>query len=163
MNCSKTTNLMSDYVDDCLDGHIVREFEEHIGGCRECSAELDAMKSLVGELASLGDRKCPVDCWADVRGRVRQVRPRPVWRTYLLRPAAAIPVLAAILMLGVFLVRPTPVEKPVAVSSAISAPEFSRYMSAHSRLKSRGAFSDPDVTFISAELETAEMAGLRDR
>jgi hypothetical protein len=162
MNCNRTINLMSDYVDGSLDELARHKFELHITECRDCSVELDAMRTMVDDLGSLGGCKSPVDCWAGVRRRIAESPPQSLWRTYLLRPAAAVPLFAVILLLSIFLIRPTPLEGPVSVSSTISVSEYSRYVSAHSRLRGQGAFSDPAVTFVAAELETAEITGQRE-
>ncbi len=163
MNCEKAANLISDYLDGHLAAGACSEFQSHIDRCDKCASEVEHTRSMVKELSSLGGWKSPVDCWDHVRRHAVQSRPQPLWRTYLLRPVAAVPAFAAVLLLAVLLVWPRPIDEPARTQGAVSVPEYTRYVSEHSRLQSQEAFTDPVVTFVTAELETAELSRPRSR
>ncbi len=160
MNCDKVANLISDYLDGHLAVQARSEFESHVGGCDNCASELRQTRSMLQELAALGGCKSPVDCWGHVRRHTIRSRPQVLWRRYLLRPAAAVPALAAVLLLAALLIWPGSTPEPVRAHSAVSVSEYTLYVSEHSRLQSEGAFTDPAITFITAELETAELSPL---
>ena len=148
---------MSDYLDGHLAVRARAEFEFHVEQCGKCESELRQTRSMLQELASLGGRKSPVDCWDHVRRRAIQSPPQPLWRKYLFRPAAAVPALAAALLLAAILIWPGSTPEPARVNSVVSVPEYTRYVSEHSRLQSQEAFTDPVITFVAAELETREL------
>lgn len=158
MKCKKATDLICGYIDDCLSPPLRCEFEAHTQECPECRAELAATEDMLSCLGSLSCRQAPVDCWDGVRERISSPQPRSAWGSWFLRPVLAAPALAAALLLGGFLFWPANVVEPVGQSPA-SIPEYSHYIAAHSRLQRQQAFTDPDVTFVAAELETAGAAG----
>lgn len=164
MNCKNAVDLMSDYLDECLADRVCIEFEAHVAECEHCSAELRATRSMLSSLGALGGCKTPVDCWDRVRQRIvePEVTRRPR-RVPLLRPALGISALAVAVLLAAFLIWPSAVDQPVTPAPSVSIPEYTRYISAHSRVRQREVFTDPVVTFVAAELETADLPARRER
>lgn len=159
MNCKKVSDLMSDYVDEILPEKIRADFELHIKECDECRDGLRVMNDMLADLNSLGGQQIPVNCWASVRERIIERKTRkPLWYSWILKPAIAAPVFALCLLLTIFLAWPDNIKDPQ-VTNLVSDAEYSRYIGAHSNLQSQQAFSDPDVIFISAELERASLVG----
>ena len=159
MNCNKVIDQISDYIDGCLSGRARIDFESHIQECSACNEELRAMSAMLTNLHSLGEKRSPVDCWAGVRERiVEREASKLSWFTWITRPAFAAPVLALGLILAIFLVWPNNTEVTTP-QQLVSNAEYSRYVGAHSNIQRQQAFADPDVTFISAELEKASLSG----
>ena len=164
MNCKKAVDLMSDYVDECVADRARIEFEAHVTACEHCSVELRAMRSMLSSLGSLRGCKAPVDCWVHVRQRIVESEvTEPPRRVPLLRPALAICTFAVAVLLAAFLIWPSAVDQPPAPAASVSIPEYTRYISAHSRVRQREVFTDPVVTFVAAELETADLPARRER
>lgn len=165
MKCNKVIILMSDYIDDCLPDPVRCEFERHIKECKSCETELDAMEQIVSNLTLLSGHKSLVDCWAVVHQRITETDSRSVViRHWFLRPIVAAPALAAMLVFCYFMIWPIIVPAPEMTPKTITAPgglvsqrEYGQYIGAHSQLQRHQAFSDPDVAFINAELETASL------
>jgi anti-sigma factor RsiW len=156
MNCKKICEITADYVSDCLPRDAKRQYEAHVVCCKECAAELDAMRGMIASLGSLGGKASPVDCWPAIRERVaREACPKPILQR-LLRPVIAAPVFAAVLLLAALLVAPWQMND-LPKQSPASVPNYSRYISAHARVQRGQAFTDPDVTFAAAELEKASL------
>lgn len=159
MNCKKVADLMSDYMDECLSDKMRVDLEMHMQECSRCKEDLRAMDAMLTNLRSLSGQRSPVNCWAGVRERiVERETSRLSWFAWILRPAIAAPVLALGLLLAVFLAWPSSIEN-TRTNSLVSDAEYSRYIGAHSNLQRQQAFADPDVTFITAELEKASLSG----
>ncbi len=157
MNCKKIREITADYVSDCLPDATRRLYEDHIAGCDECAEELKYMSAMIASLGRLGELRSPVDCWPSIRERLaREARPKPFIRN-LLRPVFAAPVFAAVVLLVVMVVSGQFARVPK--SSPAPIPAYSGYLTAHARAQRVQVFSDPDVTFIAAELENASLGG----
>lgn len=157
MKCGKAVKLVSDYVDGCLAVAVRAEFEAHVSQCERCAAELRDTERLVSSLASLSKGRAPVDCWAGISERITERERRAFsWGGRLLKPAFAVPAVALAIVLALLAVQPSHIEEePVRV--AVPVAEYDHYISAHSRLQREQAFSDPDVTFVAAELQKASL------
>ena len=70
----------------------------------------------------------------------------------------AIPASAGAMIAAFVLLWPGAVEEPQ--TNYVSAPEYSQYISAHSRVQRQQTFVDPDVAFISAELEKVSVSSV---
>lgn len=156
MRCKKIADLMSEYIDNRLAASACREFESHIEQCDRCASELEAMRRMIESLGSLSGQRSPVDCWAVVSQRISQENPYRAWWRFFARPVLAVPSFAAALLLCAFLLWPAPVQEPP-VNNVVTASEYRDYVTAHARLQRQQRFTDPDVEFISAELETASL------
>ena len=66
MKCEELLKALNDYVDGLLAPAEVRRLEEHLEGCDECRARIDALRGLGARLAALP---------REVRPR-RDLRPR---------------------------------------------------------------------------------------
>jgi hypothetical protein len=158
MNCNKACEVISDYISGHLPHDVRRRYEAHVGECMECAGELDEMRAIIGSLKSLGDCSMPVDCWPAIRARVEDhARARPVWPR-LLRPIVAAPAFAVALLVAAVMIFTGPVSEPPGQSPA-SMPEYGHYITAHAGVQREQAFSDPDVTFVAADLEKASLTG----
>lgn len=156
MNCKKIREITADYVSGCLPSATRRLYEDHIAGCDECADELNYMSAMIASLGRLGERRSPVDCWPSIRERIaREARPKPfIWN--LFRPVLAAPIFAVFVLLVVLVVSGQLGQSP---QSPESIPGYSVYLTAHARAQRVQAFSDPDVTFVAAELENASFDG----
>jgi hypothetical protein len=79
MDCPRIRELLSQYIDDALDGPTKKTVREHLSLCKACQAELTSLKTLVGELRSLEPIKAPDDFLEGVRERIS-----PASRSYRL-------------------------------------------------------------------------------
>lgn len=163
MNCEKMAELMSDYVDGCLSGQDCSDLETHLTVCRNCREHLESIRAVVTSLKHLAGCRCPVDCWPDVRRRVLdRSHVKPAWHGLLLRPAVAVPAAVGAAVLALILAWPAHIEEPAA-QDLLSPPEYARYIGAHSAVQSRQMLTDPDVTFIAAELEKAALVNREEK
>lgn len=158
MNCARACSLMSEFVDDGLPATLKTEFQQHIAECAECSIALNDMRQMVDGLRQLSAPCKHIDCWPGVRAAIlAQEQPRSAWLSWIARPLAWVPVAAVSLILAVTLLVPTGNNQPVKTESR-QAVEFKTYMTAHSKLQTQHPLSDPDIAFITAELESAGYA-----
>jgi len=61
MECAKSKELLSEYIDGMLDLESEKLLEEHLSSCEGCKEELISLKVLVKELGSLEPVETPVD------------------------------------------------------------------------------------------------------
>lgn len=154
MNCKKAADMMSDYLDDCLTGRVRLDFEVHIEECDECSTRLAAMEKMLVSLRSLREESAPASCTHAVMSAISRrtaVRQTP----WFLRPAFAMPVLVLAIVIALLIMTPGHFEP--SLQNQVNVPEYTKYISAHSRAQNQQVLSDPHVTFISAELEKASL------
>lgn len=156
MKCKKFKDMISEYLDSGLSGHERLEFEIHAEECLECGRELERTEDLLLHLGAIGSQKSPANCWAGVRAEIMRRSVKPTWRSIILRPIVAGPALAAALIgatlaLWPWAVQDNPAQPPMPAS------EYANYISAHSYAHSIEPMSDPDVAYVSAELEKASL------
>src|SRR2546421_5560202 len=111
MKCERAQEQMSDYCEGALQGGFVVAFEQHIGQCDQCRAEVHGLKSIWAELDSAPVIDPPAGFRAGVWERIRAAetarhapalrRPWRIldWGRIFARPAYAFAALAAILLL----------------------------------------------------------------
>jgi len=154
MNCGQIGRLVCDYIGDCLPEALRREVEAHLEECPACRREVQRAEEMVSCLNSLSCHQAPVDCWPGVRDMITKWESRRSgWFAWVARPVMAAPALAAAVLLAVILLWPSTVREQPRAPEAI--PGYSHYVTAHSRAQQRQAFTDPDLVFIAAELESA--------
>lgn len=61
MNCNEITDLLSAYIDDELRADDHQRVADHLGGCADCGAKLDAMRGAVSLVRGLGELDVPAD------------------------------------------------------------------------------------------------------
>lgn len=159
MKCPVVADLMSEYLDGCLDGEQCAEFEFHIGQCPKCESELRQVRDMISALRSLGGCKSPVDCWERTRERIAQPASSQFLQ-WLLRPVLAVPVVVSALAIALLLTWPARMQEPTA-AEVVSPAEYSHYLAAHSAAQHRQALNDPEVAFAAAELERARLVSYR--
>jgi anti-sigma factor RsiW len=146
---------MSDYVDGSLSDPLKREIDQHVEICHECHTALAEMRQLVRGLGALSERSAPVDCWPDVREAIiEQGYGSNRWLSWFARPVAWVPAFALTVVIALMALLPLSnhVGSPARSAAAV---EYKTYMSAHSRVQRQQPLNDPDVAFITAELESA--------
>jgi anti-sigma factor RsiW len=113
------TDLISDYLDGCMEPAARRDLETHLKACAECSATLEDLRGIVVQAASLPAPEPPSEIWAGIEARLRAAtaapsapahgRPRPVrtrtaawttWRVSLTLPQLAAACVAVIALSG---------------------------------------------------------------
>ncbi len=155
-------SIICEYLSDCLSDSRRKEVELHIAQCFECSAELRNVEQMVRSLRSLSHRS-PIDCWPGVRERIlsqriKQSISQGSWsrlKGFLFRPVVAAPAVIVALLLVLFLIIwPINVNEPPSRRS-YPEPDYSRFITVHSRSNQQQAFTDPDVILVSAELAKA--------
>jgi hypothetical protein len=72
MNCGEIKELLSEYVDDVLDGKTKALVDEHLSTCKDCEEELASLKRLVNELGSLESVAPPRDFLDQLHERMEQ-------------------------------------------------------------------------------------------
>ncbi|MCE5197620.1 zf-HC2 domain-containing protein [bacterium] len=157
MNCRTAAVVMSEYLDDCLPGHVRLEFEIHINECRRCADELQSMQNMLTRLGSLSVNNSSVNCWPGVKQCIVERRSSRRTRSpWFMRVAIGAPAFALTILLVVLLLLPGGV-KNESTAPEVSVPEYSYYISAHSHAQRQQALSDPHVSLVAAELEKASL------
>jgi hypothetical protein len=72
MECAKSKELLSDFMDDILDGQTRALVEEHLLKCKDCREDLASLKALVQEIGSLESLNAPKDFLEKVHERIEQ-------------------------------------------------------------------------------------------
>ena len=70
MDCTRTRDLLSEYIDGALDTKAAAAIEEHLSTCEDCMAELVSLKEVVEELGSLETVKAPADFLGKIHERL---------------------------------------------------------------------------------------------
>ncbi|UCH23329.1 MAG: zf-HC2 domain-containing protein [Deltaproteobacteria bacterium] len=71
MECSKSGELLSDYLDGILDLKSATELEVHLSGCERCRQEFDHLKALVTELNRMESIRAPDDFLNQIHKRLQ--------------------------------------------------------------------------------------------
>ena len=50
LTCQELVELVTDYLEGALDGHVRARFEEHVMTCPPCHAHIDQMRSTIAVL-----------------------------------------------------------------------------------------------------------------
>jgi len=72
MECSRSKELLSDYIDGILDARTKALLEEHLMACKGCREDLASLKALVQEMGSLKSLEAPRDFLEKVHERIEQ-------------------------------------------------------------------------------------------
>lgn len=72
MDCSRTKELLSEYIDGLPDKELEAEVRDHLLQCGGCRNELEAMKAVVREIGSLEKVKAPDSFLADLHVRMEK-------------------------------------------------------------------------------------------
>jgi len=97
VSCEHSGTLLHAYVDGELDAVRAAEFEQHIEGCRECTAALGAAESLRSSLqraqlyeTAPAELRRRVHAEAKIPARAPHVSPVPLWRWLAVAAAAVV-------------------------------------------------------------------------
>jgi anti-sigma factor RsiW len=154
MKCSRASDLMSDHLDGELPVAVGQEFQLHLERCPECAKALDDMKQMLQCLSRLSDRRTGIDCWPGVRTAILAHEQRGgSWLAWVTRPVAWGSAFALTVLVGILALIPLGSQRDVAPQ--ITQAEYKTYISAHSKLQRQHPLNDPDVAFITAEIENA--------
>jgi hypothetical protein len=72
MECSRATELFSEYLDDILDAKTRRVLDEHLAACGRCANDLRALQATLAALGSLDMVKAPADFLEKLHDRIRR-------------------------------------------------------------------------------------------
>jgi len=72
MECSRSKELLSDYIDGIIDARTKALLEEHLMVCKGCREDLASLKALVQEMGSLKSLEAPRDFLEKVHERIEQ-------------------------------------------------------------------------------------------
>ena len=64
------TDRLSEYLDGHLDGHELRQAEEHLSDCSECRAVLEDLKAVALQARGFQDREPGQDLWPAIAGGI---------------------------------------------------------------------------------------------
>jgi hypothetical protein len=71
------TDLISEYLDGCLEPAARREMEAHLQACAECSATLEDLRWIVARATSLPHPDPAPEIWAGIEARLRATAAAP--------------------------------------------------------------------------------------
>jgi len=119
MNCSRTKEMFSDYIDGLLDKEQESLVNDHLLLCGDCRDEFESMKAIVREMGSLDTIKAPDDFLVSLHGRIKSDSWFQKVKAFLFIPARLrIPVelatLATAVVIGFFIFHVVP---PVPLSN----------------------------------------------
>ena len=78
MDCLKTRDLLSDYIDESLSPDERRQIQDHLETCHTCAGELQKLQSLLARAASLPRSIDPArDLWKRIAERIGPATARP--------------------------------------------------------------------------------------
>ncbi|HET9251174.1 MAG TPA: zf-HC2 domain-containing protein [Candidatus Eisenbacteria bacterium] len=77
------TDLVSEYLDGCMEPATRRDMEAHLQTCTECSATLEDLRGIVARAAALPAPAASPEIWAGIEARLRAAAEAPA----ALRPA----------------------------------------------------------------------------
>jgi hypothetical protein len=83
------TDLISEYLDGCLEPEARREMEAHLQECAACSSVLEDLRGIVARAASLPAPEPPAEIWAGIEARLRAASAAPT--THATAPARTRP------------------------------------------------------------------------
>ena len=72
MECARSKELLSDYIDGIMDARTKALLEEHLMACEGCREDLASLKALVQEMGSLESLGAPRDFLEKVHERIEQ-------------------------------------------------------------------------------------------
>lgn len=113
MNCSRTKELFSEYIDGLLDKEQEAIVKDHLLLCGDCRDELESMQAVVREMGSLDTIKAPDDFLISLHGRIKSDSWFQKVKAFLFIPARIrIPVelatLATAVVIGFFIFHVVP-------------------------------------------------------
>lgn len=157
MKCASIRNCISDYIDGHLGDQTREMVESHIRVCSECSEYVRSTQRMLARLRSLRVDHANINIWSSVQERLPAV-PARHWQDYVMRPLALVPACAVALFLIIALLLPVTraFDRP---APGLTSAEFHQYMGAHARMNPPQALSDPDVRFVSTELQYMSPVG----
>jgi hypothetical protein len=71
------TDLISEYLDGCMDPASRRDMEAHLASCAECSATIEDLRGIVARAAALPMAPPPAEVWAGIEARLRAAAAAP--------------------------------------------------------------------------------------
>jgi hypothetical protein len=87
MNCYRTKELLSEYIDGLLDKEQESLVRDHLLLCGDCRDEFESMKAVVREMGSLDKIKAPDDFLAALHGRMERESWFQKVKNFLFMPA----------------------------------------------------------------------------
>jgi anti-sigma factor RsiW len=151
MKCTFCRNRLSDYIDGTLSSQLRAIVEAHIENCPACRSYAESMQNVVSGLRSLRVERTDLNVWSDIQHRLAPT-PARHWQGYLMRPLALLPACAVALLLVIALLLPI-TRSFDQTAPGLTPAEFHQYMGVHARLSAPTVLSDPDVRFVSTELQ----------
>lgn len=70
MKCSNIKLLLSDYIDQSMDGKTHSIIEQHLQECKTCQNEYASLKNIIGELGELPSIKAPADFLESIHAKM---------------------------------------------------------------------------------------------
>ena len=71
------TDLISEYLDGCMEPAARRDMEAHLQACAECSATLEDLRGIVARASSLPAPEPTPEIWAGIEARLRAAAAAP--------------------------------------------------------------------------------------
>src|SRR5688572_26111794 len=65
------TDLISEYLDGCMEPAARRDMEAHLQACAECSATLEDLRGIVAPASSLPVSQPAPEIWSGIEARLR--------------------------------------------------------------------------------------------
>ncbi len=151
MKCTLCRNRLSDYIDGKLSNQLREMIEAHMEKCPACKSFAESMQTVVSGLRTLHVERADLNVWSGIQHRLAPIPPT-TWHSYLMRPLALVPACAVALLLVIALLLPI-TRSFDKTAPGLTPAEFHQYMGVHSRLSAPRVLSDPDVRFVSTELQ----------
>lgn len=169
-DCERIQGLLSDYTDGILSAHQTWEVECHLADCRECAAQAQQMKALVGALRSAERHSTPDDFMRKLHAQLDALGPVPQtqrsalanWRdgwqalcsAFSLRRVSVVGAgLAAVGLLVFFMVgRPTSTSSSNTMATTNTAAHLQQALERHVATAASDPLDDPTAERLAAPL-----------
>lgn len=169
-DCERIQGLLSDYTDGSLSARQTWEVERHLADCRECAAQAQQMKVLVGALRSVERHSTPDDFMRKLHAQLDALGPVPQaqrsfsarWRdewlalrnVLSLRRVSLVGAgLAAVGLLVFFVVgRPTSTSSPNTTNTTNTAAHLQQALERHVATAAGDPLDDPTAERLAAPL-----------
>ncbi|MBZ0268605.1 zf-HC2 domain-containing protein [bacterium] len=73
-DCAKVKALLSEYLDEELQGEVLLELNDHIRKCPDCHLNVDSVRKVIRLYRAATETECPVDIRIRLEDVIRRAR-----------------------------------------------------------------------------------------
>ena len=73
-DCARVKELLSEYLDEELQGEVLRELNVHLENCPDCNLNVDSVRKVIRLYREATETECPVDIRIRLEDVIRRAR-----------------------------------------------------------------------------------------